>query len=402
MFASPAFIIVALGITQIISWGTIVYAISVLAKPMAAELGWNQTFIFLGFSASLLVGGLVAKPAALFLEKRGGRVTMTMGSVVAALGLAMLSQVTEATVYIAAWVVLGLASRLTLYDTAFATLVEIHGTAARRPITVLALFGGLASTVFWPICHYVNEAHGWRAAWLVCALAVLVLCTPLHLALPKKGAVSATANGLNGNGGDPEPLVPASRRSSAILLLAIALACNSFITVALNAHFIPAVVMLGASTATAVWIASIRGVFQTLGRLAEMIFGRNLDPFAFAMLATGILVLAFVPLAGGGASTPALLAFSVLFGVSIGLVTIVRGAVPLVLFGKHGYASVLATIATPGLVVTAVAPTAYAFILDSIGPRWGFVILFGIALASFAATSALAWRFRAGAHPPLP
>ncbi|MFX5684773.1 hypothetical protein ABTE42_21845, partial [Acinetobacter baumannii] len=78
----PAFIIVALGITQIISWGTIVYAISVLSKPMAAELGWSQTFIFLGFSASLLVGGLVAKPAARFLEKRGGRVTMTMGSVV--------------------------------------------------------------------------------------------------------------------------------------------------------------------------------------------------------------------------------------------------------------------------------------------------------------------------------
>ncbi|WP_204348426.1 hypothetical protein, partial [Klebsiella pneumoniae] len=80
---------------------------------------------------------------------------------------------------------------------------------------------------------------------------------PLHLALPKKGAASAAANGANGADGDPEPLVPASQRSSAILLLAVALACNSFITVALNAHFIPAVVMLGASAATAVWIASI-------------------------------------------------------------------------------------------------------------------------------------------------
>ena len=394
MLMSPAFVIVALGIAQIISWGTIVYGISVLSTPMAAELGWSQTFVFFGFSISLLVGGFVAKPVARYQEKNGGRATLTMGSVVAALGLAMLSQVADPVVYLFAWVVLGLASRLTLYDASFATLVEIHGTAARRPISLLALFGGLASTVYWPICHYVNAGYGWRVAWMVCAASVLVICMPLHLAMPRKGALLRGANGGNGTAADPPPLVPQALRAQAILLLAIAFACNSFVTVALNAHFIPAAVMLGASAATAVWIASIRGVFQTLGRLAEMLFGGNLNPFSFAMLATGILVVAFLPLAIGGASTPALALFSILFGISIGLVTIVRGAVPLVLFGRDGYVGVLATIATPGLIVTAAAPTAYAFVLDWIGPGWGFVLLFAVALASFAATALLARRFR--------
>ena len=49
--------------------------------------------------------------------------------------------------------------------------------AARRPISVLTLFGGLASTIFWPICHYANQAVGWRGAWLLCAVSVLVICT---------------------------------------------------------------------------------------------------------------------------------------------------------------------------------------------------------------------------------
>lgn len=396
MLQSFPLIVTALGITQIVSWGTIFYGISVLAKPMMAELGWSFTFVFAGFSVSLLVGGIVSRPVAAFIQKRGGRVTLTMGSVVGGIGLLLLSQVREPVVYIAAWIVLGLASRLTLYDAAFATLVEIYGIRARRPISILTLFGGLASSIFWPICHYANEAVGWRGAWLVCALAVLLVCTPLHLMLPRLGAAMGASDG-DGNGAtgaDPEPLVPAEARASAILMLAIAMACNSFVTTSLSVHLIPAVVSMGVAAATAVWVSSLRGVFQSLGRLAEILWGRNLDPFLFANISTGMMVIAFVPLAAGGVSTPAFLAFNILFGISLGLVTIVKGAVPLVLFGKHGYANVLASIATPGLIVTAAAPTAYAAILDTVGPVWGFVVLFVVSLASFAATLALAWRFR--------
>ncbi len=394
MRASFSFIITALGITQIISWGTIFYGISVLAKPMMAELGWSFTFIFAGFSLSLLVGGIVSKPVARLVERRGGRFTLTMGSIVGGIGLAMLSQVNDPVVYIAAWIVLGLASRLTLYDAAFATLVEIYGMRARRPISVLTLFGGLASSIFWPICHYANEAIGWRGAWMVCALAVLLVCLPLHLLLPRFGTPIDSGEGNGAAERDPEPLVPVDQKSFAVLMLTIAMAANSFITTALSVHLIPAVVAMGMGAAMAVWISSLRGVFQTLGRLAEILWGKNLDPFLFANISTGVMVIAFIPLAIGGVATPFFFAFNVLFGISVGLATIVKGAVPLVLFGKNGYASVLASIATPGLIVTAAAPTAYAAVLDVAGPIAGFWLLFLVSIASFGATAALAWRFR--------
>ena len=67
MLTSFPFIVTALGVTQIVSWGTIFYGISVLAKSMMAELGWSTTFVFAGFSISLLVGGIVSKPVARFI-----------------------------------------------------------------------------------------------------------------------------------------------------------------------------------------------------------------------------------------------------------------------------------------------------------------------------------------------
>lgn len=393
MLASPAFIVSALGITQIISWGSAYYAISVLAKPMAEELGWSLTLIFAGFSLSLLAGGLVAKPVAAFIEARGGRITMTLGSLGLGAGLGLIGLTQEPFLYMAAWALIGFASRLTLYEAAFATLVEIYGTGARRMISVLTLFGGLASTIFWPICHALNELYGWRLTWALTALMVIMICTPLHALMPR---LSAVAKGpLAGDtANDGEPLVGLDQRSFAIAMLALALALNSFVFTALSAHFIPSLVLMGVVTATAVWIASIKGVFQTLGRLAELMFGQSLNPFHLAMIAMGGMPLAFLALFLFGATSAGLILFSALYGVANGLVTIVRGGVPLVLFGRHGYARVLASIATPGLIVTATAPTAYALVLDTIGPAAGFVLLFALSVIAFGATIALALRFR--------
>ena len=61
-------------------------------------------------------------------------------------------------------------------------------------------------------------------------------------------------------------------------------------------------------------------------------------------------------------------AFTLLMGAAQGVITIVRGAVPLALFGARGYGAVLGAIATPILVVNAASPTAFAWIVD----RWGW------------------------------
>ena len=61
-------------------------------------------------------------------------------------------------------------------------------------------------------------------------------------------------------------------------------------------------------------------------------------------------------------------AFTLLMGASQGVITIVRGAVPLALFGVKGYGAVLGAIATPVLVISAASPTAFAWIVD----RWGW------------------------------
>ena len=56
----PAVVITALGIAQILAWGTSFYFPAVFAGPIVAETGWSLGFIVSGTSIGLLVAGLIS------------------------------------------------------------------------------------------------------------------------------------------------------------------------------------------------------------------------------------------------------------------------------------------------------------------------------------------------------
>ena len=172
--------ILALGITQIVAWGTTLYALGVLGKPIAADTGWSQTIVFGGLTIGLLVSSATSTFVGRLIDRRGGRSVMAIGSILVAVGLVLLALVPSIATYLAAWAFLGLAMRMTLYDAAFAALVQVTPSRGRRAISYLTLFGGFASSVFWPIGHALNSAYGWRTTLVIFAAINLLVCLPLH------------------------------------------------------------------------------------------------------------------------------------------------------------------------------------------------------------------------------
>ncbi|MEO8719348.1 MAG: hypothetical protein ABI423_14120, partial [Burkholderiales bacterium] len=80
---------------------------------------------------------------------------------------------------------------------------------------------------------------------------------------------------------------------------------------------------------------------------------------------------------------------TLLMGASQGVITIVRGAVPLALFGANGYGAVLGVLATPILIVNAASPTLFSLIVDAWGWQAAEVMLIGAAAASWLAMEAM-------------
>ena len=74
-----------------------------------------------------------------------------------------------------------------------------------------------------------------------------------------------------------------------------------------------------------------------------------------------------------------------LLGASQGVITIVRGAVPLALFGAQGYGAVLGLIATPILLVNAFSPAIFAMAVDRFGHQLALYALLGCSIVTWVA-----------------
>jgi len=361
--------VVALGITQITAWGTSYYCLGVLAGPISRDTGWSRGFVFLGFTVALLVMGLVSNAVGRAIDRHGGRAVMTLGTVLVSAGLLALSQAHSEPVYLAVWAFLGVGMRLCLYDAAFAALVQVAPSRGRKAISYLTLFGAFASSVFWVVGHALEEQLGWRQTLVVFALINVVVCLPLHwFGLARREAERRTGEAAGPAASPDGPPLRGTTRSIAIALFALIMSLNGFVFGVVSVQLVPLLEAAGLATAAAVWVASLKGVAQFGGRVVEIVFARQLRAITVGRIAIAILPASLILLLTGTSSLPLVVAFTLLMGASQGVITIVRGAVPLALFGAQGYGAVLGVIATPVLVVNAAAPAVFAWIVD----RWGW------------------------------
>jgi MFS family permease len=168
-------------------------------------------------------------------------------------------------------------------------------------------------------------------------------------------------------------------------------------------QLVPLLEAAGLAGATAVWVASLKGHGQFAGRLVEIFFGRNLRAMTIARIAIGVLPPALLLLMMARGELWLLVAFTLLLGASQGVITIVRGAVPLALFGTEGYGAVLGLIATPILLVNAFSPTLFALIVDQGGWHNALYVLLACSVLTWLAIELMSrWyeRARAGGHAP--
>lgn len=384
-------LVFCLGLSQLLCWGISYYLIGLFGGAMATDLGQGLAVIHGGFTVALIVMGLVSSWVGRTIDRVGGRPVMVAGSLLMAASCLGLAAARELVGYYAAWIGLGLAMRMTLYDAAFAALARIGGRGARRPISQITLLGGLASTVLWPVGQALAVEFGWRGALCVYA-GIALLTVPLHVMIPAHRHEVTPESQPGSTVAAVKPAAPASMLPAFLYALIVAL--TGTLNSGMSAHMIGMLGGLGLAPALAVWISTLRGVGQSAARLAEILFGCRLSPFGLGILATGLLTPCFlIPLLFGGTAAAGI-AFALLFGAGNGLVTILRGTLPLALFDSATYGRRVGALITPGFFVSALAPLLYAVVIERFGDGAALWLSFGLAVPTLGAALLLRRRFR--------
>ena len=381
-------VITALGIAQILAWGTSFYFPAVFAEPIVAETGWSLGFVVGGTSIGLLTAGLISPQVGRIIDVRGGRPVLLASSSFYAAGLAGVGLSHTLPVYLFAWVLIGIGMGTGLYDAVFAALGRMYGSDARGPITNLTLFGGFASTICWPLSAFMIDHVGWRSACFIYAALHLFVMLPLQASVvraPEKTRSENTGKSVSGETPriDNETLIFA--------LLAVVLSIAAGIGSIVVVHLLIFLQARGIDFALAVTLGTIFGPAQVGARVVERLFGNRYHPIWTMIASCTLMALGLLLLFG---AIPALVLVILLYGAGYGISWIGRGTLPLALFGPVRFPRLMGKLAFPSLIVQALAPSAGALLIEASGSNTTIGVLTLLALINVVLIGVLWWVCR--------
>lgn len=372
----------ALSIGQVISWGILFYAPIVASPAISDDTGWSLAVVTVSFSTGLVASALAGVFVGRWLDKRGPRLIMTVGSIVGPAGLVVVAVAPNLAMFTLGWLVAGLAQSAVLYQAAFTVIARRYGARRRGAMTILTLAGGLASTVFAPIVAGLLTVTDWRAVFVVLACTLLITTVPAHwfslervwpsISRDEDGQVHTVST------------VVRTRRFWMLELSMLALSVSLFsVTLAL----IPLFMEKGMTYELAAWAIGLLGAGQVIGRLLYVAIPHAAAPWiplaATAGLSAGFLaLLALVP------GPPWLLmSLGIAAGAVRGAQTLVQGSAVADRWGTHNYGSINGVFAAPITLVGAFGPALGPLIATAVG-SYSVMALIAVAIAALSAALA--------------
>ncbi|NJR13820.1 MAG: MFS transporter [Phyllobacteriaceae bacterium] len=261
-------LVIALGVTQIIGFGSLYYAFALIVPTASVEFGVKPSLLFGVFSLGFLLAGFAAPRIGRAMDEVGAPRIMAGGSLVASALLLAISFAPGFPAFVALILLLELVALTVLYDAAFATLARLSGPHARRNITRLTLIAGFASTLFWPLTGWLVQEIGWRGTYAVFAGMHLFIAFPLHLWIARGQADPTTAS-VTAPASAPAfaPLRPQAARK-AFAVVAVSFALSGLVISAMSVHMVGTLEAAGLG-ASATLIAMLMGPAQVLSRVIE-------------------------------------------------------------------------------------------------------------------------------------
>ncbi len=279
-----------------VSFGSmLVFTFSVFLKPLSAEFGWSRESISTAFGIAAITVAVCSPPLGRLLDRYGPRPIILPCMIVFGLAFMSLSMLTPSLVHLyATFVVLGVVGNGTT-QMGYSRAVSTWFTRRRGTALAWVVGGvGVGSMVFPRLAQLIIDSRGWRSAYLVLGLLILVLGVPLTALFVRERPQATTGPRVSHSGNT----VGMGLRSRAFWLLVAILFLSSIAVNGAVTHLSAILTDRGLSTGGAALALSVLGAMSLLGRLItgpllDRYFGPRICFLLLAGVAGGIILLSW-------------------------------------------------------------------------------------------------------------
>jgi sugar phosphate permease len=379
-------------------------AFGLYVKPLEAEFGWDRAQVSLGFSAAVLASGLTAPLIGHWVDSRGARSAILIGSLLAALSYVLLAMTQTLWQYYLFYGFHALARQMMFFLPFQALMSQWFDRKRGVALSILGSGFSLGSFLVLPIVAAVIGGLGWRGAYLFSGVVVALFFVPVSLLVIRNRPAD---KGLHVDG-DTD-----ARRDEAGVLMTTAASAGMTLRQAMHTtvfwiygagfmllffgmmgwqlHQVPFYESVGMSRATAAFIVSTSALVSIGARLTMGVLAARFDRFEgmtvvlFACLFMAMLTLLV------STSPPAIGVFIFFWVIGASMGPMVESLVLIKAFGVRHFATILGAVLVIETSGEIFSPALAGAIYDRTGSYDGALIMFmgafAIGLALFAAAS---------------
>ncbi|MBO3750002.1 MFS transporter [Streptosporangiaceae bacterium NEAU-GS5] len=377
-------IVAVFAVTQTIGYGVLYYAFSVILPPMIRDLHASSAQVTAALTVSVLIAAVCAPLVGRWLDGRGGRALMTVGSVIGTVAALAWSRVENVGQLYAVFAALGVACAMVLYEPAFAVVVSwFTGTSRTNALLAVTVAAGFASSIFLPLTGLLVDRYGWRTAVQILALIYGATAIPLHLTVLRRHSRSEDGSIA---GDERAAVARAAVRRRPFWLLVAAFTANGGAVSVMAVVLVSYLIHLGHPPVVAATVAGVLGVLSVTGRVITTGLQRRISAAVVAAVVFALQAVAAVLLPVAGHTTAGAVGCVLLFGLGFGIASITLPHLLTERYGTIAYATLSGRIAIFSVADKALAPLGAVALAQTAGYGW---VMGLVAAASVIAALAL-------------
>jgi len=353
----------------------------VLIIPIEHTFGWDRWVISSAMSLRQLQSGVVSPTVGLLLDRISARKLVFWSAVVSGVGFIGLGFANGVITFFLFFIVVCLGASGVSHAVTWPVIISRWFRRNRGLAIGLAVMGPIFGTPLVIVNTQIEEAHGWRFVLFVYGAIVLFGITLLSMLVRDR----PEPYGLRPDGDPPEentatgPSIDTARRRpdagltlQAVLrtkefwLFAIYLSGTFMINSAIQVHMIPYFQQdVGLTAAWAAVVMTMVYITSGIGRIGggylfDRIDYRYVLAVVAAVMGFSLLYLEVVTVKSFWATVP----FSLMFGISLGCLVPMRGAVGAIMFGTRAIGGVLGLLQGGSIAAGVLGPLVMGVIFD--------------------------------------
>ena len=342
----------SLGISQIVSYGTMFYSFAQIKVELAEKLGLTLEKTTMIVSLALFINVLISSYVGYLIDRYGGLKVLSNGLFIGSIGFITLFFTNSFLGFLFSMLLIGISFSSTTYNVAFSAAIQIDDQNSRKNITIITFYGAIASSVCWITIGFLRSYFGLNSIFLMLSLFLLLM--GLYFLIKMNVQKNEKKNNPKKQIEDLVPLALSQKEKVIIAILMIfgfteylifsttALSLINFFTFNFN------------DPSVAIILASTYGPFQLVGRFLEMRFATFLDARLTGLIASTIvpisLIIILIP------DFYICIIAMALFGMGHGLLTVTGGYVPTLFFEPRVIGRVKGYIWAPTALGMSCAP----------------------------------------------